>query len=102
MDDAIAIQQIETKPFGFTPLVAPPRPASAVAGLARATSPSTLRTRRDIPAIHAQHQHRAAKAPCRHLRHTLVNLGTRGCHIPYTEALGYLTRYGVQALTTYC
>src|ERR1700747_3638960 len=62
MHDAIAVEQVEPKPFGLVPLVSPPRPSGPVAGIAWAAPPSTLGTRRHISAINAQHQHRTAKA----------------------------------------
>jgi hypothetical protein len=48
MHDALAIEQVEAKPLGFTPLVVPSCPSHPLARLPRAAPPSALRPRRHL------------------------------------------------------
>src|SRR5262245_20037012 len=100
MHDALAIEQVKTKPLGFAPLVAPSRPTGAVPRLPRAASSRALRTRRDVGPVNPQHQHRTAKTASRDLCHASINLLTRRRHLHHPEACGYLVRDRVHALTT--
>src|SRR5215470_11325686 len=100
MHDALAIEQVKTKPFGFAPLVVPACPSRPVPRLPRAASPSTLRPRGHKGPINAQHQDRTAKTASRDLGHASLNLLARRRHFHHTEACGYLVRDRVHALTT--
>src|SRR5262245_1694074 len=101
LHDALAVEQVEAKPLGFAPLVAPAGPSSPVACLSWTASSSALRTRRDIGPINPQHQHGTAKTARRDLVHTPRNLLARGCHLHHAEALGRLAGERVHALTTH-
>src|SRR4030095_8590510 len=74
MDDALPINEIKAKPFGITPLAAPQRPLGPMAALAGTAPPGTLRPRRHIGPINAQHQDRTAQAARCYLRDTPCNL----------------------------
>src|SRR5262245_22198864 len=100
MHDALAIEQVETKPLGFAPLVAPSRPTGAVPRLPRAASPGALRTRRDVGPIIPQHQHRPTKPASSDLGNASINLLARRRHFHHTEVCGYLVNDRVHALTT--
>jgi hypothetical protein len=100
--DALAIEQVKTKPLGFAPLVAPSRPTGTVPRLPRAASPRTLRTRWAVGPVNPQHQHRTAKTASRDLCHASINLLARRRHFHHTETCGYLVRDRVHALTTDC
>src|SRR5215217_4209216 len=100
MDDALAIEQVEAKPLGFTPLVLPSCPSRPGARLTRAAPPSALRPRRHIGPINPQDQHRTAKTACRDLGHAPLNLLARRRHLQHTEPLSHLLDQRVHALTT--
>src|SRR4051794_29423338 len=102
MHDALAIEQVEAKPLGFAPLVAPACPSRPVPRLSRAAPSCALRTRRDVGSVNSQHQHGTAKTASGYLGHSLINLLARLRHLHHTEACGYLVRDRVHTLTTDC
>src|SRR5262245_48178045 len=101
MHDALAIEQVQAKPLGFAPLVAPSRPTGAVPRLPRAVSPRARRTRRDVGPVNPQDQHRTAKTARCDLGHASINLLARRRHLDHAEALGHLVGERVHALTTH-
>src|SRR5436853_198794 len=76
MDNPIAIDQIETKPLGVTPLALPPSPLGPVAPLPRTAPAGTGGTCRDIRSIDPQYQYRTAPVPRPHLDDMSLDLVT--------------------------
>src|SRR6516164_10228815 len=101
MHDAVAVQQVEPKPFGLVPGMAPPGATGSRARLPGAAPARTVGTGRHIGPVNPEHQHRTTKATGGDTGHALINLVTRRGHIQHAEPLGDLRREGVQALTTY-
>src|SRR5262245_55931861 len=62
MDDALAIEQRDTKALGVTPLSPPPRARGARVPVPYTWLPGTVRPHRHIGAIKTQDQHGAAGA----------------------------------------
>src|SRR2546430_10677252 len=90
MDNPIAIDQIETKPLGVTPLALPPSPLGPVAPLPRTAPSGTGGTCRDIRSIDPQYQYRTAPVPRPHLDDMSLDLVTRRRHIQHRQALGHV------------
>src|SRR5215831_678274 len=74
MDDALAIQQIETKALGVTPLPPPPSALGTLAPVPCTWLTGTLRPGRYIGAINPQYQDGAAIAPGRDGGDALLDL----------------------------
>src|SRR5215471_1403773 len=75
MDNAIAIEEIETKTLGIAPLPTPQRPLGPFASSPRTALPCTVGPRRHIGPINAQHDHRTpppARGYCGHASHDLL------------------------------
>src|SRR5215216_5542483 len=90
MDDALTIEQIEAKALGISPLAPPPRSPGPRAPAPLAGLPGTIGTGRHIGPINAQHQDRAAKAPCRHRGDASLDLLARQGHVQHCQTLGHL------------
>src|SRR5215468_5651531 len=90
MNDAVAVQQVEPKPFGLVPRMAPPGATSSIASLTGAAPARAVGTGRHISPVDPEHQHRTTKATGGYSGHALGNLVTRRGHIQHAEPLGDL------------
>jgi hypothetical protein len=98
MDDALAIQQIETKALGVTPLSPPPSALGARVPVPYTWLSSTVRPRRHIGAINTQDQHRAAEASGRDGDDALLDLVAWRDDIQHRQALRDVVGHRVHPL----
>src|SRR5947208_406447 len=99
MDYALVIDQIKPTARGISPLAVPRGASGPRVTLPRLALPSAFGTRGHVRPIDAQHQHRTAQAPRRHLRNAARNIIPRRRHIQDGEPLGGLMHNRMEALT---
>src|SRR5262249_34229154 len=99
MDYVLVIDQIKPKALGITPLAMPRGASGPRVTLPRLALPSAVGTRGHVRSIDAQHQHRTAQAPRRHLLNAARNVITGRRHIQDGEPLGGLMHKRMEALT---
>src|SRR5262252_11028464 len=76
MDDVLVIDQIKPKALGIAPLAVPRGASGPRVPLPRLALPSAFGTCGHVCPINAQHQHRTAQAPRRHLLNAARNVIT--------------------------
>ena len=99
MPDAVAVQQVEPKPFSLVPGMALPGATGSIARLPGAAPARAVGAGRSIGPVKPEPQYRTTKATGGPAGPALIHLVTRRGHIQPAESLGALHRAGVQALT---
>src|SRR5919198_1754169 len=77
MHDAVAVQQVEPKPFGLVPGMTPPGATGSIARLTGAAPARAVGTGRHIGPVNPEHQHRTTKATGGDAGDAVINLVTR-------------------------
>src|SRR5262245_12618747 len=95
MDDALTIEEVETKALGIAPLHPPPRSLGSRAPAPLAGLPGTVRPSWHIVPINAQHEDRTAKAPGCHRGDASLDLLTRRSYVQHGQILSNLVGHGV-------
>src|SRR5262245_53132871 len=99
MDDALTIEEVETKALGIAPLPPPPRSLGSPAPAPLAGLPGTVGPGRHIGPINAQHEDRTAPAPGCHRGDTALDLLARRSHVHHGQTLSNLVGHSGHPFT---
>jgi hypothetical protein len=99
MDEALVIAQRQPKALGISPLAVPRGASGPRVPLPSLALPSACGTRGHVRPIDAEHHHRTAPAPRRHLLHAARHSITGRRHIQDGEPLSGLMPTRLEALT---
>ncbi len=100
VDDAVALQEVQTKALGLAPLALPPRPPCALAPWPWPTAPSAVRPQWPIGPLDPYHQHWTTQTALGPLGKAPLDRRSRGRDISHGEPLGSLGHQRMHTLTT--